>query len=310
MKYLSFLLLFISLNVYALPYLISDCEVIYFGIQGSQNNNKALQCFIDQKDYFYVALMYANGEGANIDYNKSTEYFVKAISDHQNSLSLQEEAFKNALDKRIQNSAEQYEKIDFCNDLAGDTYTTNKCAYISGELANLEDKKRYNLIKTGMKIGSQRAFDKLLDLFLVFRKKDSLRMYQLYIGGTIRDIAFSGQETYLNTNFNGLVNDIVKERTVVIADLPALKLSDDILNKIYSEKLKKYRSEYSENQDYKDLLKISKEAQRAWISYRDQWVTLCISLDFKELNKDIIETSIKTTLTKLRNEELQYDPME
>ncbi len=305
MRYFLFLLLIMPLNSNAIPYDMSTCEVSYFGIQGSQDNNKALQCFIDQKEYLYAAIMYANGEGTEINYNLSKVYFEKAISDHYNSLDLEEEAFKSELDKRINFSAKKYKKIDFCKEIARDTFTMNKCAYIDGELADLLDIKQYDLIKYNMTKDSKNEFDKLVNLFQLFRKKDSIRVYQVYIDGSIRDLAYSGQESYLTENFNNLVNSIIKKRSIDHTDLSDFKSSDVLLNTIYSDKLKEYKTVH----DSKDLIKATKEAQRAWISYREQWVSLCSTLNFKELKKDVLDTSIKTILTTLRNKELQYDPI-
>lgn len=302
-----------------------DCADLYFGINGAPNYPKALKCYESLNSWEFLILMHLNGEGAPADNQKAAELFrawQKASPDE--SSSLQAEALKNAIQERKSNPKASYPPLKYCTDIAGDTQALNFCGWIEEQKAETRFKTVIAKAKAKLNPSDAVLFDRIVEAFYAFKTAETQRMYQLYIDGTIRNMASLGQGSLVREQFLKLVEETILQPGLKPANEKDYKVIDDELNQVYREGLKAYTEDY-ENRIKDDSLKefkeeylrniqeyknTSKQAQLCWIKYRDKLAELARSLYKDRAKMPDAVVSMKTTVTKIRVVELRHDPVQ
>lgn len=279
-----------------------DCDALYFGIGRPPDFSKALKCYEAEKSWELLILMHLNGEGTPADAQKAGELLQSwQKADPSQADSMQAEALRNAIAERKQNPGETYPRLDYCQDIAGDTMSLNFCAWIDERLAEVDFKAAMARTRSNLAPADAAIFDKVLAEFAAFKEAEAGRMYQRYIDGTIRDLAASGQAAFVREQFLSLIRETVEQRRLAPADEKAYKAADLELNQVYRDDVRS-----NEASEYR---KHSKDAQLHWIRYRDLLADLARSL-YKDRQRELDPAvSMKTAVTRVRVRELRNDPV-
>ena len=278
-------------------------ESYYYGLGVDIDYKKSYKMFQEEKDYFYLALMYLNGEGQPSSIQKAEEMLNKMIEEHKDlDFKLyRDEALASIIHERKSNPQDNNTKLHIC-DFAYNTLEINHCMYIREQAEEYAIAKKMDEIRKQLSRQGQLQLEIMEKNFQIIKKEDADKIYTIYIDGTIRTSAASITAMYLAENHKKCIVSFLETRNLPLKTKEDYKEADKLLNKLYQEKKKSFT-----NESLRDNLKIS---QRAWIKYRDAWEQLLLLYRPHNLSSDEeISHSIKTYLTLQRIEELKYDPL-
>ncbi len=269
----------------------------YYGIGVEKDYKKAFSAF-SESNYStstpFIIIMYLNGDGIEKDPNKALKVWNDA-TETTGSIDATMQKLKRIIDERLANPTGEYEHIEYC-DIAVTTIDRADCFLIQNELKDQELQNEILQITNKFDQKQKILLNKIQTNYLIIEENDSERIYNLYIGGTIRRSAASGMEAYdKERHMNRMKKFIVDNNFDYYTETDYIK-ADKRLNECY----KWLRYERTNNSEINQNLK---KAQLAWIKYRDNWVKLVKTLN----NDENIEATIKTILTIERIEELNYD---
>ena len=293
----------------------------YFGLGVEKNYGKALSLL--QSDGYSTSkplliIMYLNGDGTEQNPGEALKVWDKSTK--SGFIDVTMSGLKKIIDERLSNPKKSFSKLTYC-EIAMTTVDMNICGSIRNKLKEQELRRTELKITQNFNEEQKELYKKIQSNYQIIEKNDSDRMYNLNIEGTIRGMAFSGMESYLKERNEKRIKKLLVSKNIPSFTQEDFIKADQDLNKIYKQQ-KDYNSynfqemidifsdEPSRVQYYKNLiLEVNnnlKFAQRAWIKYRDDWATLLSKL---YPNKKNIVISIKTYLTRERNQELKYDPI-
>lgn len=324
--------LFCAVLLCAMPFFLApsafgeqDCDDHYFGISGAPDYAKALKCYKEQKNWQFLIIMALNGEGEPADLKKADELFQawrKAEPDEVSSL--EGEALLKIIEERKADPKRSYPRLDYCNDIASDTVAMNRCGSIREQIEERKLGGGAASMKAKLTPAQAAVFDKLIQAFNVFKEAEAGRMYQHYIDGSIRNQAAFGQSSFVREKFLELAAQTVERHGLEPASEADYKAADAELNRVYRENIQDYVELYQKANDgdadkeqrerdescVRDYKKLSKQAQLAWIKYRDLWEELALSLYADQAKTFDPATAMKTKATRIRILELQNDPVQ
>jgi uncharacterized protein YecT (DUF1311 family) len=302
-----------------------DCDDYYYGIRRAQDLVKALRCYEKEKLWEMAIVMRLNGEGAPASVAKAEELLLAwRKAEPTQADSLQAEALRKIIDERKQHPGGPFPRIDFCQDIAGDTVTMNGCAALQDDMGEAELEARVAKIKARLTPAEAAGLGKLVAEFEVFKKAEGGRMYQQSIDGTIRGLASFGQQDLVRENFLTLLQDTVERRGLQAAGKEDYEAADRELNQVYQNDIQEYVALQEDNiktadqQEYRDQYRRyiqdykadTKSTQLHWIRYRDLFAELARLLYKDRQSMPDPALSMKAAVTRMRAIELKNDPID
>lgn len=318
------LVLFVSLMAASAARGEVSCDDYYYGIRRAPDLVKALRCYEAEKIWEMSIVMYLNGEGTAASIAKAEELLLAwQKADPSQADSLQAEALRKIIDERKQHPGGPFPRIDFCQDIAGDTVTLNACAALQDDMGEAKLEARVAKVKARLTPAQGAVLDRLVAEYKAYKKADGRRMYQQSIDGTSRGMASLSQQDMVREDFLALLGEAVEQRGLQPVSQEAWEAVDRELNQVYQKGLREYASMQEENVKYadpnedpglyrrsiQDYTADSKAAQLLWIRYRDLCADLARSL-YKD-QKGVLDPalSMKAAVTRMRVLELKNDPM-
>ena len=159
--------------------------------------------------------------------------------------------------------------------------------------------------------------------FDIIEREDSERIFSIYLAASVRGTARGAMQRYLIERHNKQLEFILADAELEPGDEAQYVAADKQLNQVYQEQkeyLKSYRDterSYTKAEEhprvdtsYELRLQNLKQAQLAWIKYRDAWVEVFLAYPHKNpRSRQEMKWAAQTFLTKKRIEELQHDPL-
>lgn len=303
---------------------IDKCDELYFGAAGKPDFPRALKCYQARQAWPMLILMRLNGEGAPADLAQAEALYKEwEKASPPDAKSLQGEALSKLIEERKRDRKTVYPRIDYCQDIAGDTLATNFCAEIGQRIEEARFNGKMKAIKTSLPPAGAAQFGKVMAEHAKFRKAEGERMFQRNLEGTIRVAASLSQTQFTRRRFMDIAADTLEKKQLKPADESAYKAADADLNLVYAADIKEYADEYEErlkapgnqnqkaalNRQIEDYKKLAKQTQIHWIKYRDLFADLARLLYKEKPGSFNPALSLKTALTKIRIEELQNNPL-
>jgi len=237
--------------------------------------------------------------------------------------SLEAGALREEIDERKQHPEISYPRIDYCRDIAQDTLTLNFCGYVSEQVEGVRRETRIREIRRTLTPAQGSLFDQVVKAFSRFESAETTRAYQLYAGGTGRQLAAMGQDTFVSAHLSAMLEETVVRRGLQPTDRAAYEAADRELNQVYQDDLRKVVEEQEkliQSTSQKELIdmyraqidayrKAAREAQLQWLRYRDLYADLARSLYPDRRPTCDPALSLKTALTRIRVDELRHDPL-
>lgn len=288
-----------------------DCDALYYGIGRSADHAAAYACFVASKDVLRVVTMNLSEDGTTTDLA-----LVRAWLATEQSFPAEHETLEKAIERRARG-----EKVDleFCKDVAFATPNLGYCAAIDAAIASEGQRVQAQRTRALLPVSSHAAFDRMQEAYARFERAEGDRKYAEYETGTIRGLAFGGQQDYVRER-HGRRLAALESGNAVGVDLDEAA-QDRALNVRYSKERDGFRQalnaelsrptgEFSPEtkSQYEHCIATLRDAQLAWIRYRDAWVTLAGTLEASGRSIGT-KAAVSAWLTKSRTEELDFDPV-
>ncbi|MBK8807841.1 MAG: DUF1311 domain-containing protein [Bacteroidales bacterium] len=291
----------------------------YYGLNVEKNYQKALAAFLEDNNSSsipFIIIMYLNGDGVTVNPNEALKVWKKATESGK-YVDITMEGLKRTIDERLANPDKRYPRIEYC-EIAMTTIDMNICQDINNSLKDQEIQIKISKISTELNANQKSIFNLIEGNYSKIEKNDADRMYNLYIEGTIRNDAYSGMESYIKERHKKRIEAFLIKKSIKEYSESDYLNADKNLNEVYKkqklqnqnkyqEMIEMYKDDPEKIKYYQDLItEINlnlKNAQFAWIKYRDNWVILLKEI----IGKENTEISVKTLLTLERIEELKYD---
>ena len=286
----------------------------YYGIGCKKNYQKALESFqsAGEDGYFFLILMYLNGDGVPADPQKALGVWNKS----QESVAGNNQTYykyKEIIDERIAHPKKVFERLG-CGDVAMTTYDMDVCASIDIALQNQLGNQQIKEIENKLNAVSRKKYDEINKIFNVIVENDVNRVdLGYYRGGTMRGLDMSGTQQELKSWHQTISKDWLLDGILERATKNDFQMADKELNLQYKNVWKEVEDELKDVQenpqtpeDYENYSGVLINAQRAWIQYRDKWVVLLLMNKPNGFTNDKnIEWSVKTALTRERIKEFR-----
>lgn len=295
-----------------------SAEDYYYGFGVEQDYDKAYEMFKKHNNIPYLVMMHINGDGRPKDLDRAEQIFKDGIEYCSHPEVLEEE-----IETRKNTSEQEQRRLTLC-DLAYTTLDMNHCRSIENMLAEKEHLEVVAKVSKSLSPKGQELLKKIEQHITQIQRSDSSRIYLIYIDGSIRNIASSGTEGYIKERHQKRIKTFLMDRTLTKHSDSDLQSADKKLNEVYQQQRKNTKDRYQEEletdrqraeeyrakENMEDKLSDLKNAQLAWIKYRDLWAELLLEYRPSGFENDAdITTSIKTILTNERTAELTYDPV-
>jgi len=297
----------------------------YYGLGVEQDYHQALVEF--QKgtnsdiDALFEILIYLNGDGVAKDPARALEIWrTKLVKNGWASLTTIN--LRKVIDERLARPTTVFPHLSF-EEIADTTTDINAAADIRARIQQNRQAQVFAAVEVRLSPGDRESWSKLKRLIGKISELDSDRVYTEYIDGTIRTAYFYGVQHLILAHFLDRSEHWLLGQPPVTADSPFNEV-DKNLNTTYQKLMRSLGDEYQElidmyqdepetQQKYrtyeKDMVAGLREAQRAWIEYRDTWVRLLVERSV-DLDPKRLEAYVKTEITKDRLSELEYSGLE
>jgi hypothetical protein len=297
------------------PTAVGDCDRAYFGIDQAPDLPRALKCYRAEKRWDLLIVIYLNGEGTPVDVAKAETLLQEwAQEDQIPGGSLEARALRAAIEERKRNPETAYPRIDYCRDVARDTFTLNFCGMVGDEIEERRLDARMTEVRSRLTPAQRALFDRMKKAFSRFEEAEAGRVYES-IGGTARSLAALGQASFVRARFSTSVEETIARPGLQPADRTAYEAADRELTQVYQDDLRQFARKMSgdlsddarrQSALYKEA---AREAELRWSQYRDLYADLARSL-YPDRRAGLDPAlSVKTALTRIRVEELRRDPL-
>jgi uncharacterized protein YecT (DUF1311 family) len=306
---LTLLFLLISIQAYNTAAEKFNYTNYYYGIGVKKDYEKARKC-LEQDPYStaipWLLLIYINGDGVKVDYNKALNIWQDShLKDATMSY------LYTIITNRMKHPNKKYKRLEFW-DIAMTTIDINVAMGVQNALQKQKFDKKLHKIQQTMTIEQKKYFNNIEKYFNKILTNDASRAYTIYITGTIRAAMYQGTISYLRERHIKRIDDFLINKRYPRFSQDDFLQSDKELNIVYkdAQRIGKKRFEDEAKTEPKyiqymaDIKKYLKLSQRNWIKYRDNWVLLMNSLN-NGSDKKSIAISIKTIITQSRTEELE-----
>ncbi len=276
-----------------------SCTDYLYGINGQTKNfDLARRCLLTRGDFpQFLAMIFANGWGVRRDYDAATYFLCKAeegVAPAEVTGMLEHLAGMR--------TAKTPEDLDYCKELTSG-FGMTVCQQLDNDRAAPALEARIAAVEKILDPEGKKALAALRKAADAFAEADALRIAEVNRGGTIYPSVVSGATQEISTAFVVTLESFAKTRAKA-ADETTAKTADDRLNQAFG----KARQAFEKCDYCQETEKIRHEelrdAQRAWIVFRDAWKTLYQARWKGAAPAAALDREIATALSVVRTEEL------
>jgi uncharacterized protein YecT (DUF1311 family) len=197
-------------------------------------------------------------------------------------------------------------EFNVCNHIFS-TMDGYRCNALSAHLAEKRNDVTLIKIADGLNAPQKQAFNRLREAFSAYQSAEGGRVFQAFIGGTIRNSAASLQEAYVRDHFIADVEMVVEKRTLAMASASESESADSDMNAAYGEDLLRgVAGEKDAGGIGEGYEKAATSAQEAWILYRNAWIDLVVQFGEGAMGTPTdASLSIRTMLARRRIDEIR-----
>lgn len=273
---------------------VEDCKDFVYDTGEGTDYDKGRRCCLARGDCNReLAVIFANGWGVRRDYDAAT-YFLCRAGDEMAPFE-QWEMLGHVEGMR---KAKQPKDLDFC-DYAESGTGTSWCASLDLERKSKGWESRTAAVRGSLGTAAQASLAELRKAADAFIEANAEAEAAVSLGGTIYPTLVLGGQADGNESFVSALERFSRQRAPA-ASPEALQKADTALNAAYKAAMS--REEFDEEHS---LSKSLREAQRAWIRYRDAWTSF-YRLRWKDAAPpDALDREIGAALTAQRAEELR-----
>jgi uncharacterized protein YecT (DUF1311 family) len=275
------------------------CTDYLYGINGQAKNfDLARRCLLTRGDFpQFLAMIFANGWGVRRDYDAATYFLCKAeegIAPAEVTGMLEHIASMR--------TAKTPEDLDYCTELTSG-FGMDVCQQLDNDRAAPALEARIAAVEKTLDPAGKKALAALRKSADAFAEADALRIAEVNRGGTIYPSVASGATQEVWTTFVATLESYAKARAKA-ADAAAAKAADDRLNQAFGQARQAFeKCDYCKETE-KVRHEVLRDAQRAWIAYRDAWKALYQGRWKAAAPPDALDREIATALSATRTEEL------
>jgi uncharacterized protein YecT (DUF1311 family) len=264
-----------------------DAEELYYGFTQTRDYVKARSCAEarkDNMDYGILAMLYANGKGVTRNLDIAIHYACK----FEGSAAELEGRIKHLIE--LKNTERTAKDFDICDDITSGNMMGH-CAAIESRFKDAKRQEKYASLISNWTPEERKGFERLQNAFDVYREA---RMGEIDISGTARGMFMIEEKNSLEDRFFKTLRACTQNKVPRFTSSQYQK-ADHELNSFYKKAL---AIPYFEHSGINS--EGIKKTQRAWLKYRDSWVT------FGDLKcPNITVDNWKTLMTKERIKELR-----
>ncbi len=275
------------------------CTDYLYGINGQGKDfDLARRCCLTRGDcHQTLAMIFANGWGVRRDYDAATYFLCKAeegIAPAEVTGMLEHLAGMR--------TAKTPEDLDYCAAVTSG-YGMQLCQQLDQDLAAPALEVRIAAVDKTLDPEGRKALAALRKAADAFAEADGARLAEDNRGGTIYPSVASAATQDTFNKFVAALESYAKVRAKT-ADAAAAKRADDQLNQAFGKARQTFeKCDYC--QETETLRReVLRDAQRAWIAYRDAWKTLYQARWKGAAPPAALDREIATVLTAARTEEL------
>ena len=275
------------------------CTDYLYGINGQTKNfDLARRCLLTRGDFpQFLAMIFANGWGVRRDYDAATYFLCKAeegVAPAEVTGMLEHLAGMR--------TAKAPEDLDYCAELTSG-FGMSVCQQLDNDRAAPALEARIAAVEKTLDPAGKKALATLRKAADAFAEADSLRIAEVNRGGTIYPSVVSSATQEISTAFVATLENYAKTRAKT-ADPAAAKAADDRLNQAFGTARQAFeKCDYCQETEkirHEEL----RDAQRAWIAYRDAWKTLYLARWKGAAPPESLDREIVTALSDARTQEL------
>jgi hypothetical protein len=297
-----------------------SCLPSYFGIDGTPDYPKALQCFESHKFWDFTALMYLNGEGTPRDLEKATAALDAWKNEGPDKFNPDQGAtLKSAID-RCRRHPQSCLRVDYCKQLSEGTPEIEICEALDELAGEAVFSRAIATTRSELGLADRALFDRTILNFKAYQLDDMQRQYQAFIDASLRDVAGASQADVIRGNFMKLMENEIQSRSLRPSTINSYNVLQSKLNRELadnlSERIRSWQDDLGDPQAKEqwdrdkssigDYTKAARESQLQWIRFRDSCATLATSL-YRDRKFDPA-LSMKALVTRNRIAELRSDP--
>jgi hypothetical protein len=197
------------------------------------------------------------------------------------------------LETRIADKQKADQHFEIC-DYAATTFEMNFCGAFSSELANDQRARSIAHLTAGWTPGQRTAFSTAKQAFDNYVK--AVGEHETYLGGTIRNIRVQGEEQGLQQEFLLALQRYDRGQLPHGSPLE-FQRADAELNLVYRKAVASAKKSDNSNVDGDVQPEGIQVTERAWLQYRDTWVTFA-KLRYPSTDADVWRTSLTTARTE------------
>lgn len=223
---------------------VDQCANAYYGIGEPIDYRKAYQCFESLKVWQFMIVMQLNGQGVPVSAEKAREYMQDWLkADPMNANSVDETQMEKMIRERKGKKLGEYPKVDFCQDVGYTTYSMDFCASVQDRLEQAAFDATMSSIRSSLSPPQQVLWDEIQQTLKNYEEAEGQRIYQQFIDGTIRAIAYNSQKSFVRTNFKDLMQSAFEARSLKPQSRPQL----DAVTKELEEAYNKDETDYAQD---------------------------------------------------------------
>ncbi len=275
------------------------CTDFLYGINGQTKDlDFARRCCLSRGDCPQtLAMIFANGWGVRRDYDAAT-YFLC----HSEEVIAPAEATGMLEQIAAMRTAKNPEDLDYCEQITSG-YGMSVCQQLENDRAAPGLEARIAAVEKMLDPSGKKALAALRKAADAFAEKDGDRYAEDNRGGTIYGAVSSGAHQQGFETFVTTLERYAKARTKA-ADAAAAQRADAQLNKAFGQARQAFEKCDWCQETETIRREVLRDAQRAWIAYRDAWKAL-YRLRWKGVAPDeALDREIATALSIARTEEL------
>ncbi len=275
------------------------CTDYLYGINGQPKNfDLARRCLLTRGDFpQFLAMIFANGWGVRRDYDAATWFLCQAeegIAPAEVTGMLEHLAGMR--------TAKAPEDLDYCTEVTSG-FGMSVCQQLDNDLAAPALESRIAAVEKTLDPAGKKALAALRKAADAFAEADGARQAEDNRGGTIYPSVASAATQEVFATFVATLESYAKARAKP-ADATAAKATDDRLNQTFGQARQAFeKCDYCQETEALRH-EVLRDAQRAWIAYRDAWKTLYQARWKGTAPPAALEREIVTALTAARTEEL------
>jgi len=282
-----------------------ECINYYYGFDVEQDYQKAKECF--EKDesnisYIFLILMYLNGDGVEINYDKALKTLKQWEKDYPNNNATMEN-LSDIILTRSENHQNDYDRLEYWH-IASTTYDIG---FSSKFQVQYEDQQFSKYSKTFDEQLNEAQIEKFIQLKNAFDDLISQEKHLVELMETANKDNLDQQFSLVNevTNkYRDRLKNIFSKHPVPKYFENDLLLANEQLNSTLSTFYKFISFWITEKDDAKHVQDLLTQNQQFWNIYTDSWLVFFKTID-NSMFIDQYLVSLKTELTLERIEELE-----